>query len=319
MTETSATETEGLCRVATDSDDDGLSDADASMAVTPTTSSVAIKTKGTGADANRMGSVACSTKVAAASIHLEADVDGDGVMDRSITEDCDDASSRLFVGNIGSSGQDGVSITAGSGGGGGGGGSIFLREAAHPVISKISIDASGGSAKIGIGTDTPSEALEVVGNICATGTIGACSDSRYKTNVETISNALEMIAKLRGVNFQWKRSDYPEKSFTEGEQIGFIAQEIKEVLPEVVSQGKDGFYSVDYAKLTPLLVEAAKQQQKETESLKVQVKKLSEMAAQLTANRDELQAQIKELSGMVEMILSAKNAQTTTNRMASSR
>jgi hypothetical protein len=302
-----------------DQDGDGIPEGEVSQSVTPTTCGVAIKTKGTGADANRMGSVACSTRVAAASILLEADVDGDGVMDRSVSEDCDDVSSRLVVSNIGSSGQDGVSISTGNGGGGGGGGSILLREAAHPVISKVVISAADGSAKIGIGTDTPSEALQVVGNICATGTIGACSDSRFKTNVETISNALEMIAKLRGVNFDWKRSEFPEKSFAEGRQIGFIAQEIKEVMPEVVSQGKDGFYSVDYAKLTPLLVEAAKQQQKEVDDLKAQVKKLSEMTAQLTANRDELQAQIKELSGMVDMILSAKNAQATTGRLASSK
>jgi len=126
-------------------------------------------------------------------------------------------------------------------------------------------DNSGG--KVGINTDAPAAALDVVGDICVTGTVGACSDERYKKNIETITNALALIEKMRGVNFNWRTDEFADKKFSDAEQVGFIAQELKEVLPELVSQGSDGFYSVDYSRLTPVLVEAVKEQQKKIESL----------------------------------------------------
>ncbi len=147
-------------------------------------------------------------------------------------------------------------------------------------------DNSGGM--VGINTDAPREALEVVGNICATGTIGACSDERYKKNIETITNALALIEKMRGVNFKWRAYEFPDKKFSELEQVGFIAQELKEVLPELVSEGSDGFYSVDYSRLTPVLVEAVKEQQKEITSLKSEMQELKRLVKALaTASSDK--------------------------------
>ena len=146
-------------------------------------------------------------------------------------------------------------------------------------------DNSGGS--IGINTNSPAETLHVVGNICATGTIGACSDERYKKDIETIDDALQLINQLRGVNFNWRTEEFPENNFSEKEQVGFIAQEIQKVLPEVVSKGDDGYYSVDYAKLTPVLVEAVKAQQKTIDEVKTQnielAKELSELKKMVQA------------------------------------
>jgi len=138
------------------------------------------------------------------------------------------------------------------------------------------------NGNVGIGTTSPSEKLHVVGNICATGTIGACSDLRYKTNLKTVSNALEKVLNLKGTYFNWKKDQYPDLNFEDDRQIGFVAQELKEVLPEVVSQGTDGFYSVDYGKLTPLLVEAIKDQQKTIQSLEDKLEKLEKKLDHLT-------------------------------------
>jgi hypothetical protein len=66
---------------------------------------------------------------------------------------------------------------------------------------------------------------------------------------------------LRGVSYDWRQEEYPEKNFEHRRQIGFIAQEVKEVLPEVVSQDGEGYYSIGYSRIIPVLVEAIKEQQ----------------------------------------------------------
>jgi hypothetical protein len=126
-----------------------------------------------------------------------------------------------------------------------------------------------------IGDDAAVEKLTVIGNICATGTIGLCSDRRYKSNVETIQGAGELLQRLRGVRFDWNTKAYVEKQFSSEPQIGLIAQEVQEVLPCVVSRGSDGYYSVDYARIVPILIEAAKVQDKTIGDLKSQLVDLS--------------------------------------------
>ncbi|HOP06479.1 MAG TPA: tail fiber domain-containing protein [candidate division Zixibacteria bacterium] len=138
----------------------------------------------------------------------------------------------------------------------------------------ISMEASETEAKVGIGTFTPSEALHVVGNICYTGTIGACSDGRYKEAVEDLTGALDKVTDLRGVNYRWKTEDYPEKHFDNEEHVGFIAQEVQQVVPEIVQEHADGTLSVDYGRLTPLLVEAIKELRQENKDLKARIEQL---------------------------------------------
>ena len=82
------------------------------------------------------------------------------------------------------------------------------------------------------------------------------SDRNLKKNIETIPNALKKVMKLRGVNFEWKDKDCKEK----GKRIGFIAQEVEEVIPEVINKDNDK-YSMQYAPVNALLVEAIKEQQ----------------------------------------------------------
>ena len=74
---------------------------------------------------------------------------------------------------------------------------------------------------------------------------------------------------LRGVNFEWKDLENHE----EGLHIGFIAQEAEKIIPEVVDD-KGKYYSMQYAPITALLVEAIKEQQKMIEELKQEIEKL---------------------------------------------
>ena len=119
----------------------------------------------------------------------------------------------------------------------------------------------GNTGNFGIGTSSPSQRLTVVGNICATGSIGSCSDARFKTNVTALAGALDTVGRMRPVNYEWKRAEFPTREFADGRQVGFIAQDVLDVLPEVVTQGSDGYYSVDYGHLTPVLVAAIQEQQ----------------------------------------------------------
>ena len=126
--------------------------------------------------------------------------------------------------------------------------------------NRLSIRSDGN---VGIGKTNPSAKLDVEGAITASGDITAFSDARVKENVETIPNALEKVTALRGVNFN--------KIGEEKRSTGVIAQEVKEVLPEVIHENEDGMLSVAYGNITGVLIEAIKEQQKQIEELKAQL------------------------------------------------
>ena len=129
---------------------------------------------------------------------------------------------------------------------------------------------------VGINTNTPSTDLHVNGDICYTGSIGTCSDLRYKRNVHTLDHALDKISHLRGVSFNWRRDEYPGYKFGDDEQIGLIAQEVKDIVPQIVNETGDGYYNVDYSKLTVLLVEAVKELKNKNEILIKRIEQLEE-------------------------------------------
>lgn len=81
----------------------------------------------------------------------------------------------------------------------------------------------------------------------------APSDAKLKKNVHKISDALDLLQKLQGVTFDWKKPNQPQ-----GTNYGFIAQEVAEHFPSLVHQRTDGFLAVDYSKVVSILVESVK-------------------------------------------------------------
>ena len=169
--------------------------------------------------------------------------------------------------------------------------------------AQITVNANGGdvdilpngSGMVGIGTGTPTEMLHVAGNICSTGTIGVCSDARYKESVEPLNEALSIVRNLRGVSYRWKTDEFPDHAFSDERQVGFVAQELLTAFPEVVSRGSDGYYSVDYGRLTPVLVEAIKEQdvrvgelQQTNDELARRVEALESVVAEMAATNAQL-------------------------------
>jgi hypothetical protein len=125
---------------------------------------------------------------------------------------------------------------------------------------------------VGIGTATPGAKLDVVGDVLASSLTGtgnravyststgvltnSSSDARMKTDVEPIGagDALGLVNALRPVRYRWGE----KYAATRGEQVemGLIAQEVRAHVPEVIGENEDGMLSVDYPKLTALLIGA---------------------------------------------------------------
>ena len=140
--------------------------------------------------------------------------------------------------------------------------------------------------------------MTVNGTITHSGLVGP-SDIRLKKDVQQLDGALDKVLQLRGVSFYWKNKEEMAVAkgkdvnnmsygFDSEKQIGVIAQEIEEVLPELVVTDKDGFKAVKYENLTPLLIEAIKDQQTIIDG---QNKKIED----LEAVNNKLQSQIDEI------------------------
>lgn len=165
--------------------------------------------------------------------------------------------------------------------GGGAGAATIMQHGQAGGYNVLSLGAQGDqilyvvgpTARVGIGTDAPTQKLHVAGNIFATGTITP-SDIRYKKNIELIQSPIETINAIRGVTYDYNTGTFPNMGFSNQKQTGFIAQEVEAVLPGIVFTDNNGYKAVDYPKLLPVLTEAIKVQQKEIEELKQLVNQL---------------------------------------------
>jgi len=92
------------------------------------------------------------------------------------------------------------------------------------------------------------------------------SDKNWKKNIKNIDSPLEKLSQINGVEFDWIE-DEPVHG-NKGHDIGVIAQEIEQILPEAVQTRESGMKAVQYDKIIPLLVECIKDQQKQIEQLK---------------------------------------------------
>lgn len=117
------------------------------------------------------------------------------------------------------------------------------------------------NSRVGVGTTVPSSALQVSGTITCID-VNSTSDIKLKENIHSIKDPLDKIMKINGVGFRWKEN--------KDEAIGVIAQDIEEVIPEVVKISGDT-KTVNYNGLIGVLIEAVKEQQRQIEELKKQI------------------------------------------------
>jgi hypothetical protein len=181
---------------------------------------------------------------------------------------------------------------------------------AHATVGVSDALVLGGTGvyavKVGIGTETPSNILTIAqgaGHPLSDGWT-TYSSRRWKTNIQTLHGALAKIEQLRGVSYDLKDSGKHE--------VGVIAEEVGAVVPEVVSyeeNGKDA-RGVDYSRLTALLIEATKEQQREIQQqqavLRAQAAAIRDLKSELRTTRQLLQKVKAQVAAAQPRLVAAK-------------
>jgi hypothetical protein len=150
---------------------------------------------------------------------------------------------------------------------GAGGATVTRTDASTITITTTDSDTTYTRSDF-INQDVNTDSNVTFASVSATGDVVAyaSSDERLKDNIEVISNPIEKVQSLKGVTWDW--NDNADKLQQSLPNVGVIAQDVEKVLPQLVKDRDNGFKGVDYAKLTGLLIEAIKEQQKEIDILK---------------------------------------------------
>jgi len=196
---------------------------------------------------------------------------------------------------------------------------------AHGAASVILSTAIGGNSpginlavlpngNVGIGTTadangvpTAADKLEVGGDIrVGTGTTGCVkdadatviagvcsSDRRLKKDITPFGFTLDSFSRLQPVHFYWRSAEYPDRHLGTRQSFGLIAQDVEQVLPELVETDKDGFKAVNYSKLPLFTIQAVKELKAENDALKQRVAELELLKARMA----DLERRLAELAG----------------------
>jgi len=137
---------------------------------------------------------------------------------------------------------------------------VFIGNETHPSGTSVSNEIAIGNDAIGQGANTIMLGDSLITDLYCYGTLSSPSDIKLKENIEDLPYGLDDVAQMRPVEYDLKSDGRHD--------IGFIAQEMKQVVPDVVKEMGDGTLSIQYAKLVPVLVNAIKELQAEVELLK---------------------------------------------------
>ncbi|MEI9889130.1 MAG: tail fiber domain-containing protein [Rhizomicrobium sp.] len=187
----------------------------------------------------------------------------------------------------------------------------FVTNNANATFASRMIITPAGN--VGIGTLSPSYPLMVNGTAYATGAAGALSDRRHKSDIEPFpDSAVSLVMRLKPVTFSWKD---PRDDGMRGRQIGFIAQDVQPVLPDVVLKMSDaaGTLGLKYDQFIPVLAKAVQEQQAEIADLKIKVAQDARALTSALRTVASLATQMRSLRAEI-----ASKRRTTRVRTASS-
>lgn len=156
------------------------------------------------------------------------------------------------------------------------------------------------AGNVAIGATTASVKLYVAGDATITGKFNSngieeTSDQRFKKNIVPLKGALDKVMQLQGVTYNWRADEFPKREFGSRTEIGVIAQDIEKVYPELVSTDVEGYKSVQYSHMVPVLLEAIKEQQALIEHLN---RRLDDSASQYSELQSKFEAFSVELGTM---------------------
>jgi hypothetical protein len=147
-----------------------------------------------------------------------------------------------------------------------GSGGIFMQDRGNWMIYY-----SGSTASYSIGSSdaVPGYTLYLIYGLYTVGLYNA-SDARMKKDIKTLSSSLDKVKQLRGVSYEYIDKG-PDGTKNRGTELGFIAQEVLPVIPELVRYDEKKGYAMNYNGVSAVLVEAVKEQQIQIESQQIQI------------------------------------------------
>jgi len=175
-----------------------------------------------------------------------------------------DSSGGLLIGKT----SGGSTNTGCEFGGSGTGGLAFNLTSTNECFTYNNNNSSGATYLIDFRQNNASKGQIQVSSTSTT--YATSSDYRLKENIQPLENGLQRLNELNPVQFDWKEDGTSSE--------GFIAHEVQEIFPDAVSHEKDGeqMQSMDYGRITPLLVKAIQEQQAQIETLKQEIQELKE-------------------------------------------
>ena len=186
---------------------------------------------------------------------------------------------------------------------------LYFNDVKHSKVPfTIESDASDHSlyvtndGDVGIGINTPGNKLHVNGHLTVGGDIIVASDRRFKKDVQNMQAALPLIKALKPKQYAYRSDEFANTYLPKGIQYGFIAQDVEQILPEMVNlhsfeknkEGQTLFYKgLDYSNFVPFIVKAMQEQHSIISEQKTEI-------AQLKKDLKELQEQLKVVTDFIK-------------------
>jgi len=158
------------------------------------------------------------------------------------------------------------------------------------ILGSISgVSQATANTSVGIGMTAPLDRLHVNGevrvgncvkNLAGTQIAGLCaSDARFKHHITPFPAMLDRVVRLQPVRYFWRADDFPARGFGRAQTYGLVAQDVEQVMPELVQEQADGFKAVDYSQLPLALLQAIRELRNETQVLRHRIETLEQARA----------------------------------------
>ncbi|NJO91310.1 MAG: hypothetical protein HC831_21865, partial [Chloroflexia bacterium] len=238
---------------------------------------------------------------------------------------CGESYSNTFIGDrtgsLGAAGNENTLIGSAAGMNIGGSSNVFIGAGAGVANTSgsnnvfIGTGAGGqeeGSDRLYIANSNTADPLifgnfaeglvQVSGNLYASGEVASNSDIRLKENIIPLVSGLDIVMALKGYYYNWNEDAKKQKKLSDRTQLGFIAQEVEKVVPEIVTTAPNGYKAINYTKLTPILVEAIKDQQAQIETLEAENRNLKEQVSKIVDMQNEIECLKKMTEKLYELL-----------------
>lgn len=167
------------------------------------------------------------------------------------------------------------------------------------------------TGRVGIGTTAPADLLHVNGdirgaclkNIGGTVLTGSCSsDERFKKNITPFQNELDRITRLEVVTYNWRREEFPEKNWGTQKELGLIAQQVEQIMPEMVEVDRDGYRRIHFERIPLLALQAVRELYQLFLGQDRRVASLEEKSQQQAIQIEKLEKENEALRADIKMI-----------------